>query len=87
MRPKDFIRVIDTINKNIALIRKQLTFLERSRLQDNFNKVPKDIAYLTKSEADLKREMCLCIEEGEEYLVAQKNELQRLRREHLENQN
>lgn len=69
MRPKDFIRVIDSINKNVGLIRKQMTNLERARLQDNFNKLPKDIAYLTKSEADLKREMCLCIEEGESYLA------------------
>lgn len=69
MRPKDFFRVIDTLNKAIAGIRKQMTNLERARLSDNFNKIPKDIAYLTKSEADLKRELCLCIEEGEEYLV------------------
>lgn len=46
-----------------------MTNLERARLQDNFNKIPKDIAYLTKSEVDLKREMCLTIEEGEEYLM------------------
>lgn len=72
MKPKDFVRVIDQINKSITTIRKQMTNLERQRLQDNFNKVPKDIAYLTKSEADLKREMCLVIEQGEEYLVVQK---------------
>lgn len=46
-----------------------MTNLERARLQDNFNKIPKDIAYLTKTEVELKRELCLCIEEGEEYLV------------------
>lgn len=75
MKPKDFVRVIDQINKSITTIRKQMTNLERQRLQDNFNKVPKDIAYLTKSETDLKREMCLVIEQGEEYLVVQKQEL------------
>jgi hypothetical protein len=31
--------------------------LERARLQDNFNKVPKDIEYLTKSEAELKKDL------------------------------
>lgn len=46
-----------------------MTTLERSRLQDNFNKLPRDIAYLTKSEAELKRELCLCIDRGEDFLV------------------
>lgn len=64
MRPKDFVRVIDTLNKSISGIRKQMGNLERDRLRENFNKIPRDIEYLIKSEADLKRELCNSIETG-----------------------
>lgn len=85
IRPKDFLRLFDTQNKQISVIRKQMTALERARLSENFNRIPKDIAYLTKSEAELKKEMVLCIEDGESYLATMKKELSRLRREHYEN--
>lgn len=62
-----------------------MTALERKRLQDNFDRIPKDIKYLTKSEAELKRELCLHIEDAECFLNMQKQELQRLRREHHDN--
>ena len=39
---------------------------------------------MTKSEADLKRELTQCIETGDEFLAAQETELKRLRREHLQ---
>ena len=36
-------------------------------------------------EAELKRDLVLCIETGDEFLAVQENELKRLRREHLSN--
>ena len=51
-------------------------------MQINYNKMPKDIQYLTKTEAELKRDLVLCIETGDEFLAVQENELKRLRREH-----
>lgn len=38
---------------------------ERDRLQINYNKVPKDIRYLTQSEEELKKELVQVIESGE----------------------
>lgn len=60
-----------------------MTQHERDRLQINYNKVPRDITYLTKTEAELKRDLVLCIETGDEFLAVQENELKRLRREHV----
>ena len=62
-----------------------MTALERARLQENFNRIPRDIAYLTKTEMELKKELRFCIEDGEAYLSTIKKELSRLRREHYEN--
>lgn len=59
-----------------------MTQHERDRLQVNYNKIPKDIKYLTASEADLKRDLVQCIEAGEDFCVAKEQELKRLRREH-----
>ncbi len=58
---------------------------ERDRLSLNYNKVPKDIAYLTKTEAELRRDLVLSIESGEEAILLHNNELKRLRREHFNN--
>ncbi len=58
---------------------------ERERLSLNYNKVPRDIAYLTKNEAELRRELVLAIESGEEAILQHNNELKRLRREHFNN--
>jgi len=54
-------------------------------LQINYNKVPKDIKYLTLKEAELKKELVLCIETGENFMLAQEQELKRLRRENIIN--
>lgn len=86
MRPKDFVKVLDSINKSMGGLRKQMTLLERQRLKDNFNKIPKDITYLTKSEAELKRDLVNTTEEGQEFVEMLKKELKRLRREHYENE-
>lgn len=64
------------------MLRRRMQQHERDRLQINYNKVPKDILYLTKTEAELKRDLVLCIETGDEFLQVQENELKRLRREH-----
>ena len=66
----------------IMMLRRRMQQHERDRLQINYNKVPKDILYLTKTEAELKRDLVLCIETGDEFLQVQENELKRLRREH-----
>ena len=42
---------------------------ERERLSLNYNKIPKDIAYLTKNEAELRRELVPAIESGEEAVL------------------
>lgn len=57
--------------------------MEKARLSE---KMPRDVKYLTKTEAELKRELVLCIEEAEDLMTGQKRELQRLRREHYEQQ-
>jgi hypothetical protein len=41
---------------------------ERDRLMLNYNKVPKDITYLTKTEEQLKKELVQCIETCEEMI-------------------
>lgn len=51
------------------MLRRRMTQHERERLQINYNKVPKDIQYLTKSEAELKKDLVLCIETGDEFLA------------------
>ena len=48
---------------------------ERERLSLNYNKVPKDIAYLTKTEVELKKDLVNSIEAGEEAVLQHKNEL------------
>lgn len=68
LKSKDILRLFDSINKSIVALRKQMTNLERSRLTENFNKMPRDIAYLTKTEAQLKRELCLAIDDAEDFL-------------------
>lgn len=85
LQSKDILKMIDSINQSINANRKQMTKLERNRLQDNFNKVPKDIQHLTRSEVELKRNLVNMIEQVEDFHVIQKQELQRLRREHYEN--
>lgn len=52
-----------------------MTNVERSRIQGNLDRIPKDIKYLTKTEAELKRELCGHIEDAETFLVMQKQEL------------
>ena len=61
--------MFDSVNKTVSGIRKQMTALEKNRLKDNFDKMPKDIMYLTKSEIDLKRNLVNMIEEVENFLV------------------
>ena len=56
---------------------------ERERLSLNYNKVPKDIAYLTKNETELRKDLVNSIEAGEEAIVQTNIELKRLRREHF----
>ena len=75
LKSKDILKLFDSINHSIVELRKQMTALERKRLQDNFDRIPKDIKYLTKSEAELKRELCLHIEDAECFLNMQKQEL------------
>ena len=65
------------------MLRRRMTQHERDRLQMNYNKIPRDIQYLTRTEAELKRDLVLCIESGDEFLACQENELKRLRREHV----
>ena len=86
LQPKDGLRLVDSLNKPIVANRKQMTALERARLQDNFNKIPKDIQYLTRSEVELKRNLVNLIEECESLALGQKKEMQRLRREHYDNE-
>lgn len=56
--------------------------MEQDRLKANFDKLPREVALLTKSENELKNEMINCIEKGEGFIVNVKNEFKRLRREH-----
>jgi hypothetical protein len=62
LRPKDILKLFDSTNKSIVGIRQQMCKLETDRLKDNFNKIPRDLNYLVKSEVELKRELCLLIE-------------------------
>ena len=64
LRSKDFLPLLDGVNKSIGMLRKQVQMMEKQRLQDNFNRVPKDIAFMTKTEEELKREMCLAIDDA-----------------------
>jgi hypothetical protein len=43
LRSKDILKLIDSINKSIVGLRVQFTNLERDRLKENFNKVPRNI--------------------------------------------
>jgi hypothetical protein len=47
------------------MLRRRMTQHERDRLHINYDKIPKDILYLTKTEADLKKELVLLIETGD----------------------
>lgn len=69
MRPRDFVKVLHSLSNQILMLRRRMTQHERDRLQINYNKIPKDILYLTKSEAELKRDLVLCIETGDEFLA------------------
>ena len=51
------------------MLRRQISQHERERLQINYNKIPKDITYLTKTEAELKKDLVLCIEAGDDFLM------------------
>lgn len=44
-------------------------------MKDNFDRIPKDIKYLTKTEAELKRELVLGIEDAEGCVATLKAEL------------
>ena len=56
--------------------------MEMERLGFNFNKLPKDVNLLTKTDKELKTELALSIEKGEEYVTKLNIEFTRLRREH-----
>ena len=58
---------------------------EQDRLQTNYNRIPKNIRWITDKEKDIKKELLQCIETGEEFLQASEQELKRLRREHHAN--
>ena len=73
------------MHKQIQMLRIRMSQHERDRLSINYNKVPKNITYLTKTEVELKKELVQCIETCEEMIESQENEFKRLRREHLGN--
>lgn len=68
LRPSDFIKILHSFNNQIMMLRRKMTQHERDRLQINYDKIPKDILYLTKTEAQLKKELVLCIETGDQFL-------------------
>ena len=49
--------------------------MEKQRMKANFDKIPKDIKYLTKTEAELKRELVNGIEEADNCVNTMKTEL------------
>ena len=69
MQISDFVKIMKQHNQMIMMLRRRMQQHERDRLQINYNKVPKDITYLTKTEAELKRDLVLCIETGDEFLA------------------
>lgn len=85
LNSKDTLKLFEAVNKSIAGLKQQVVLMERQRLKDNFDRIPKDIKYLTKTEAELKKELVLHIEDAESCVSTLKIELQRLRREHMDN--
>lgn len=59
--------------------------MERERQKENYNRIPKDLAYLTKTELELKTELCNKIDEAQGFIDCMKNELMRVKREHFDN--
>ena len=68
LAPKDMFRFITGLYSQLSVLRKQIAKHERARLSINYNKVPKDIAYLTKTEAQLRMDLQLCIESAEDFI-------------------
>jgi hypothetical protein len=71
LAPRDLAKILKSMNSQVMMLRKRVAQHERDRLQSNYNKVPKDIRYLTDKEIDLKKELVQAIEKSEEYLVGQ----------------
>lgn len=80
------VKAIKAQSQETAMLRKRMAQHERDRLSVNYNKIPKDIRYLTQTEAELKQQLVQCIETAEDFVRSQENELKRLRREHLLNE-
>lgn len=51
LKPKDFVKYFTDFHAQMGMLRRQMAMHERERLSLNYDKVPKDIAYLTKNEA------------------------------------
>lgn len=67
---REIAKILKSLNQQMSMMSKRIAQHERERLQGNYNKVPKDIRYLTQSEAELKKELIQTIETGQEYLTA-----------------
>ena len=73
------------MHKQISMLRRQLAIYERERLQTNYDRIPKDLEYLTKSETELRKDLSLTLQSAQEAMEAQHHEISRLRREHFTN--
>ena len=67
----------------MQMLRRRMTQHERARLHALYDKIPRDIQYLTRTEAELKRSLVECIDRGEDHIQMAESELKRLRRESM----
>jgi hypothetical protein len=66
LKPRDILDLVKSLNKQLNVIKYQICNMEKARLSE---KMPRDVKYLTKTEAELKRELCVCIEEAEDLMA------------------
>ena len=69
----------------IIQVNKKMAAAEREKLEQESKRIPVEVLNLTKSEQELRRDLCAMLRECGELKDWLNKELKRLRREHLSN--
>jgi hypothetical protein len=66
IKSNDFKKIVNNMHQQLGMLRRQLAQYERERLLTNYDRIPKDIEYLTKTEVELRKELALTLQSAEE---------------------
>ena len=79
--------ILDTMANQIIQVNKRMAAAEREKLEREAKKIPDEVLNLSKTEEELRQDLCRMLAECADLKLSLNRELKRLRREHLSNQN